>query len=431
MGNLKLKKHVSEVAKNALGKQYVLGRKEKVSRGALNIGRYYALDSSLGAEVYVDILRPHIILICGKRGYGKSYTMGVFVEEIARLEEEIKNNLGVVVVDTLGIFWPMHFPNMANVEKLSRWDDTPKGVDINLLVPKKFVNEYRSKGIDAHSFSIRTSELSPFHWCQLFNVKYTDPFGIVLTRAVLKMQSESNRFSIQELLECIKRDKRSNDAVCGVAENFLAMAESWGIFDRVGMGVNEIVTRGGIAVLDISHLSDQTLKVIVTSLVGEKIYEERVQERKIYELKKMGHDVEENGIPMVWLAIDEAQLFLPDGKNSLSKDVFINKWMRQGRQPGLSLLLATQRPSSLDQEIMSHCDIILCHRLTSQEDISALGKIRPVHMQEGIRESIKKMGDEKGVALVIDDTSESVHIIKIRHRHSWHGGAEPLVIEPQ
>jgi len=245
------------------------------------------------------------------------------------------------------------------------------------------------------------------------------------------MQSESNRFSIQELLECIKRDKRSNDAVCGVAENFLTMAKSWGIFDRVGLGANEIVTRGGIAVLDISHLSDQTLKVIVTSLVGEKIYEERVQERKVYELKKMGHDVEENGIPMVWLAIDEAQLFLPDGKNNLSKDVFINKWMRQGRQPGLSLLLATQRPSSLDQEIMSHCDIVLCHRLTSQEDISALGKIRPVNMQDGIKESIKKMGDEKGVALVIDDTSESVHIIKIRHRHSWHGGAEPLVIEPQ
>ena len=118
----------------------------------------------------------------------------------------------------------MHFPNIDNVEKLSRWNDAPKGVDINLLVPKKFVNEYRSKGIDAHSFSIRTSELSPFHWCQLFNVKYTDPFGIVLTRAVLKMQSESNRFSIQELLECVKRDKRSNDAVCGVAENFLTMA---------------------------------------------------------------------------------------------------------------------------------------------------------------------------------------------------------------
>ena len=49
-------------------KNYVLGRKDKCTNAALNIGRYYALDSSLGSNVYVDILRPHIVLICGKRG---------------------------------------------------------------------------------------------------------------------------------------------------------------------------------------------------------------------------------------------------------------------------------------------------------------------------------------------------------------------------
>ena len=59
---------------------YVLGRKDKLSSGKLNIGRYYALDSSLGADVFIDVIRPHIVLICGKRGYGKSYTIGVFIE---------------------------------------------------------------------------------------------------------------------------------------------------------------------------------------------------------------------------------------------------------------------------------------------------------------------------------------------------------------
>jgi hypothetical protein len=34
------------------------------------------------------------------------------------------------------------------------------------------------------------------------------------------------------------------------------------------------------------------------------------------------------------------------------------------------------------------------------------------------------------VALIVDDTSESSHIIKIRPRLSWHGGAESLVLEP-
>jgi len=414
-----------------VSKQYILGRKQKTSEGALNIGRYYALDSSLGADVYIDVLRPHVILICGKRGYGKSYTMGVFIEEIARIEKEIRDNLSVVVIDTLGIFWTTRFTNTQDVEQLKAWDREPESTDITLLVPKKHVKEYTESGIEAQSFSIRVSELSPSHWYQLFNVKATDPFGIVLTRAVLTMQSQSNRYSISDLLKCIENDKRSDETVKGAAENFLTIAESWGVFDRDGVGVNEIVRRGSITVLDVSHLADPNLKIIVTSLISEKIFEERVKERKRHEQKKMGMDIEESGIPMVWLAIDEAQLFLPEMKNTISKDVLINEWMRQGRQPGLSLIMATQRPSALESEVMSHSDIIICHRLTAQEDIDALSRIRPTYMHGDIRESIKKIGDEKGVAFIIDDTSESTHIIKIRPRLSWHGGAESLArIEP-
>ena len=428
---MRLEKDSSVLVESTMKRQYVLGRKEKKLEGSLNIGRYYALDSSLGAEVHVDVLHPHIVLICGKRGYGKSYTMGVFIEEISNLEKEIRDNLGVIVVDTLGIFWTMRFPNTNNVEKINKLDHKSKGIDINVLVSKRHVEEYRERGINAHGFSIRTSELSPFHWCQLFDVKSTDTLGIVLTRAVLKMQAKSNQFSIHDLLKCIKNDERSDDNVKGAAENFLTIAESWGVFDRDGMSVEDFVTRGTITILDISHLHDPNLKVIVASIVGEKIFEGRIRERKIHELKKMGYDVKEKGIPMVWMAIDEAQLFLPDDKDILSKDVFINEWMRQGRQPGLSLIMATQRPSALDQEVMSHCDLIICHRLTSQNDISALSKIRPTYMHGDIKESIKKVGDEKGVAFIIDDTSESSHIIKVRHRCSWHGGDESLAMEPK
>ena len=204
------------------------------------------------------------------------------------------------------------------------------------------------------------------------------------------------------------------------------MAESWKIFDKKGTPVNNIVEKGTVTVLDISHVPGSNLKTILTSLIGEKIFEERVKERKKYEIKKMGDKTIEEKIPMVWMAIDEAQLFLPNNGESLSKKILINEWMRQGRQPGLSLILATQRPNALEQEVLSHSDIIICHRLTAQEDIDALSKIRPTYMHGDIKEAIKKTGDEKGVAFILDDNSESTHIIKIRPRYSWHGGAEPL-----
>jgi len=410
-------------------KVYVLGRKDKKSGGTLNIGRYYALDASLGSDVHIDILRPHIILICGKRGYGKSYTIGVFTEEICRLEKEVKNNLGIVIIDTLGIYWTTKLADKKNINQIKRWNLKPMGFEVDLFVPNKYVEDYEKKSIHTKSFSIRVSELNPNHWCQLFNVKYTDPFGIVLTRAVLKMKEKNENFSISDLLEYIKNDKRSDEQVIGAAENFLSTAESWGVFDKEGTPISDFVNRGVVSILDVSQLPNPLLKDIVTSLIGEKIFEERVKERKAHEQKKMGHIIEEKGMPMVWMAIDEAQLFMPNDKDTLGKDVFINKWMRQGRQPGLSLVMATQRPSALESEVLSHSDIIICHRLTAQEDIDALSRIRPTYMHGDIKESIKKVGDERGVALIVDDTSESSHIIKIRPRLSWHGGDEPLVAD--
>ena len=395
-------------------KSYVLGRREKTLNAALNIGRYYALDSSLGSDVYIDILRPHIVLICGKRGYGKSYTIGVFIEEMGLLEKKVKENLGVVVFDTLGIYWTTKFANKEEKLLLERWNCTPEGFEINLFVPKRYVKQYKENKIDVKPYSIRVSELSAFHWCQLFDVKPSSSFGIVLTRAVLRMKEKSDLFSISDLLNCIKKDERCNDEIKGAAENFLSFAESWGVFDKKGIEITELVKRGEISVLDISNLSNPVLKDIVASIIGRKIFEERVKE---------------NGMPMVWMAIDEAQLFLPNDKETLGKEIFIKEWMRQGRQPGLSLIMATQRPSSLDSEVLSHADIIICHRLTAQEDIDALSNIRPTYMHSTIKESIKKVGDERGVALIVDDTSESSHIIKIRPRISWHGGAESLVIE--
>jgi len=85
-------------------KRYLLGRRDGGEGGMLNMGRYLALDGSQGAGVYLDVLKPHAVLICGKRGYGKSYTMGVIIEEIARLPPRIRNNFCAIVVDTMGVF---------------------------------------------------------------------------------------------------------------------------------------------------------------------------------------------------------------------------------------------------------------------------------------------------------------------------------------
>ena len=39
-------------------------------------------EAHLTNKIALDLLRPHVILICGKRGSGKSYSAGVMMEEM-------------------------------------------------------------------------------------------------------------------------------------------------------------------------------------------------------------------------------------------------------------------------------------------------------------------------------------------------------------
>ena len=408
-------------------KQYVLGRREKSDGGVLTIGRYFALDGSLGAPVFLDITRPHMVFICGKRGYGKSYTIGVFLEEIAALDESMKQHLAVIVLDTLGIFWSTQFPSKDDLQHIQRWGKKPTGFPIRLLVPAQATESYSKKDVPVEKFSLCLAELSPLHWCHLFDVKITDPVGVILTQAILSLQASNRHYSIQEIVSFVRHNVQTERVVKTAVQNFFVMAESWGLFDKDGLSISEIVQPGTVTVLDLSVLPSALLKDVVVAVLGEKIFEERVKSRKMSEQKKMGFKADKGGIPLVWMAVDEAQVFLPSEKKTLSKEILIEEWMRQGRQPGLSLLLATQRPSAVDPEVLSHCDLFLCHRLTAQEDIDALSRIRPLYMHGDIQESLKKIGTEKGVALLIDDTAESVHIVQLRPRVSWHGGAEPVL----
>ncbi|MDP6671045.1 MAG: hypothetical protein QGI60_04480 [archaeon] len=91
--------------------QAFIGRKASVykqyeSEAGLFIGRV-AEDEMRDKDILLDSLNPHVVFVCGARGSGKSYVMGVIAEEIA-----LKNqNVGQIVVDPVGVFWRMRFPN--------------------------------------------------------------------------------------------------------------------------------------------------------------------------------------------------------------------------------------------------------------------------------------------------------------------------------
>ena len=408
----------------------VLGNEENAGEGLLFLGNYMALDHSKGADVYLDALKPHAALICGKRGYGKSYTMGCMLEELAFLPEPIKGKLASLVIDTMGIFWTMTKPNLSEAERLKSWELAPAGVETDVFVPAGKVDAYKKRNIEIKPFSISIRELSGSQWCRVLKIEEVSPPGILLVRTIESLREKGEPYSFEDIISEIFLDTRSDPASKGAAENYLRAVKSWGLFSKEGTPLPELISGGRTTILDVSTLENENVCAAAVSILAGRLYAERLEARRIYEKKQMGEMTEDKEFPMVWLFIDEAHIFVPAKTESLASEVLINRCLRQGRQPGLSLVLATQRPASLHPDVVSQSDLLICHRLTSSDDILALETSRPLYMQESLRAYLKKMGSERGAALIVDDHSESVHMVRIRPRRSWHGGGEPSALEP-
>ena len=408
-------------------KQYVIGRRDtNTDLGTLNVGRYLALDKSMGSQVHMDALRPHAILICGKRGYGKSYTMGIIIEELASLPPEV--NIAALVIDTMGIFWTMRHPNNKEHEILSKWGFPSQGIEAELFVPAGRLNHYEKMHLKAKPFSISPSELSGYDWCSLFGLDPISPLGIFLFKIIEDIKEKTSDVSLLRIIDSINHEDEADTNLRKAAKNYFRTVVSWGIFHEKGIHIPDLIQKKKVVILDLSSIDNQNIKAIAVKILCSKIYNESIKSRRIYEQRQMGESPVEKCIPMVWMFIDEAHLFLPRDGETPATRVLVNEWLRQGRQPGLSILFATQRPAALHPDVMSQSDIIICHRLTAQDDISALEAVRPTYMREGIGDSLKKMGAEKGVAFIVDDNSESAHIVRMRPRKSWHGGDEPSAL---
>ena len=128
-----------------------------------------------------------------------------------------------------------------------------------------------------------------------------------------------------------------------------------------------------------------------------------------------------SAMPLVWLFIDEAHMFMPKDRESIALKVLL-EWARVGRQPGLSLVLATQRPEKLHPDFLSQCDLFISHRLTAGPDIEAVGILRPSYIYQDLAKYYEDMPKGKGYALVLDDNTEKLWLIKVRPRFSWDAG---------
>ncbi|MGQ4556732.1 ATP-binding protein [Halobellus sp. GM3] len=347
-------------------------------------GNHRARDGSLGSPVAVDLDGPHAALVVGKRGYGKSYTLGVLAEEAAKAP-----GLAPVVVDPMGVF-----RGLADDAA-----DARAGVDGRPSDPVS------ARVIDDPT--VRADALPPGRWPRLVGSDPDSPAGALVWHAAVEASTLSGMRDVVADADAVPAARRA-------AENRLRRAESWGVFEPAGLDARAL-GGGEATVLDCSGLDDAPANAVVAG-VAAALYDGRVGRADADQ--ESGSASEAPTIERLpWLLVDEAHVFFEGIAGASLRTI-----LTRGRAPGVSLVAATQRPSALPSVAVSQSDLRIVHRLTAGPDVRALAAADPAYLDGDLADA---MPTAPGEALVVDDTAEATRTVAVRSRETPHGGSSP------
>lgn len=405
-----------------------------IGKSFVTMGNY----TSLSNPIYMDVARSHVILVSGKRGSGKSYTLGVMAESLSNLDSEESKNIAPLIFDTMGIYWTMKYKNAKDRELLDEWGLESKNIPLQVFAPKGYFNEYKEKGIDVDfEFAIKLSELAATDWVTLFELKFTDPIAVTIESVISNLQERGKNFDFEDIYELISSAQNISQEVKNSCMALFDAAKTWKVFDAEnGIEVTNLIKAGVTTVIDLSmyaSLGAFNVRGLIIGLVSKRIFDERMKSRKDEEIQSVTHGINLNydikrEMPLAWIFIDEAHEFLPRDGRTPATDALI-QLLREGRQPGISLVLATQQPGKIHTDAMTQSDIVISHRVTAKLDVAALNDITQSYLYSSISEKLNGLPRLKGSAIILDDNSERIYPMRVRPRFTWHGGEAPTAIK--
>jgi Cdc6-like AAA superfamily ATPase len=437
-------------------RQEIFGREKKLvdklgTKGCCYLGKVVSYPAGKYEEsgaVYLDVTSPHCMLVLGKRGTGKSYTLGVIAEAFGLLEKEYKERIAVLIVDTMSVFQSLKCAN-TNAFEVGRLKDfgdlTPMGLEdyVKVFIPKLTADKLQE---DGHSIAydeflqLPIKDIDVHDWLSLFTLKPTEPAGVILMKVIDELLRSQQPFGYEEIYAEVDRQK-ADDYIKESLKNLFRVTEELKIFDKVGTPYSSIVKGGQLSVLDISYLGRVggfDVRNLIVEIVGKRLLSERTLYTTLEmqsEAKLIDEEISKDIIkehPLVYMIIDEAHLFLPSNERTLATDVLID-WIKLGRHPGLSLILATQEPSALHESAIRQSDIMIAHNVTSSDDVAALGKAKQSFMtgSQDIQKIVSTMEFKKGLAVMFDDKTRKIEMCRVRPRLTIHSGVDASAVPPE
>jgi hypothetical protein len=302
-------------------------------------------------KLWFNASKEFVLLIIGKRGSGKSHTLGTIVEALSTTAAQtaissLETRRAVLLIDPMGNFWPTAIPVSPDGppkvqrqwEALRDFGCEPVPISSQIWLPAGFEHVTDAKGI--HSFTLQVSDLDEQDWADLLRTNLVrDPQGIALADAYdsvtelgwtdhkNKLHPPTQDYGVRDLIGCLNqmRDSGSSDhapqtlrALIRTLEGFARMP----LFSGPGTSLTDLLVEGAVSVLMLPLRVGHDLRRVLTRVLIRRILRERElasQIRQRLDIERLAASERERlvealkqRIPKTVLAIDEAQELLGD-----------------------------------------------------------------------------------------------------------------------
>ena len=432
-------------------------------------------------NIWMDTRGAHALYVMGKRRSGKSYTLGVLAEGLAAQSwiRQGGREQGVLILDTMNVYLTMPFGIEAtfaeeseDVKCMRRWRLEAELPNLTLFRPTGTV---LPEAVASKEVSLRASDLGSEEWCGLFEADpFADPLGHLITELHAKVSvdgyvdSRSGKsvgakpdFLLADLVAALLHDtglQRYHQTTRESLRRRLESVRRLPLFSDQGFDVRQLIVPGQISVLLLRELDNQLRSVLVALIVkkmmqlrGAAEQHERLRDIHLARAAKLRGSGESpqkeeeaaeeagrlagQGLQRCWLIIDEAHNYIPAIGMVPSRRP-LKKYVDEGRNLGLSIVVATQQPSGLDPSIQRNADMLLVHALSHRDDIQAaegmINTSAPQLLTLGTKQRFEGARTFEGAvrnlplgyALASTDRANRLIPVCIRPRMTVHGGGD-------
>ncbi|NPA80590.1 MAG: ATP-binding protein [Thermotogae bacterium] len=338
----------------------------------LSSARVGTLLTSPEVEVGVDInqIVSRHLAVLAVTGGGKSNAVAVLLEEIARrngtvlvidvhgeyLNSDFRNGRGKVVTNVIDTQIDLQNLSASDIAAMCNIDYEHSSRQYYVMMELvKCVKEKRRK-----TTVMNAADVDPFSPEPLPRKPFIDDLIDTLHDLIAHRRGGKSDNDLEEI-PCDFVNTTRPDELIGTYIRLMNLKSKIGdrLKDNVPSFV-EILGRRGIGkinVLDLRGLDYEAMDVIVSHILLNALKERKrwVQER-------------EGLLPVpILVVVEEAHIFAPKGASTKTKYA-LSKVAREARKFGLGIVLVSQRPKGLDENVLSQMNNWIIMRIVEPED---------------------------------------------------------------